>query len=84
MTPMVDYLRKTGREEIVLMANKIAGDLRADKAVYENPSKFYDQVITIDLSTLEPQVSGPFSPDADMNLSEMKEEREEEEALRQD
>lgn len=70
---MMDYLRKTGREEIVLMANKIAGDLRADKAVYENPSKFYDQVITIDLSTLEPQVSGPFSPDADMNLSEMKE-----------
>ena len=57
---MVDYLRKTGREEIVLMANKIAGDLRADKAVYENPSKFYDQVITIDLSTLNPGVRARF------------------------
>lgn len=69
----VDYLRKTGRDEVVGMANKVAADLRADADVYGNPSKYYDQIVEIDLSRLEPQVSGPFTPDAAMNLSEMKE-----------
>ncbi|MDO5532423.1 aconitate hydratase [Sutterella sp.] len=69
---IVDYLRKTGRAEIVEMANKVAGDLRADQAVYDNPEKYYDKVITIDLAKLEPQVSGPFTPDAAMDLSSMK------------
>lgn len=68
-----DYLGMTGRGEIVEMADKVAADLRADPEVYANPGKFYDRVIEIDLDKLEPQVSGPFTPDAAMNLSEMKE-----------
>lgn len=69
---MADYLIKTGRSEIVKMAKKVARDLRADPEVYKNPEKYYDRVITIDLTTLEPQVSGPFTPDAAMNMPEMK------------
>ncbi len=72
---MMDHLRKAGRDEVVKMANQAAADLRADPEVYENPEKYYDRVIEIDLSTLEPQISGPFTPDAAMNLSEMKETR---------
>lgn len=69
---IADYLRKTGRAEVIAMANKAAADLRADPEVYANPEKYYDKVIELDLSSLEPQVSGPFSPDASKNLSSMK------------
>ena len=69
---VVDYLLKTGRKEVVELANKCAADLRADPEVFAHPEKYYDQVIELDLCKLEPQVSGPFSPDRAMNLSEMK------------
>ena len=71
-THMADYLIKTGRSEIVKLAKAVARDLRADPEVYQTPEKYYDRWITIDLSTLEPQVSGPFTPDAAMNMPEMK------------
>lgn len=58
-THMADYLIKTGRGEIVKLAKTVARDLRADPEVYQAPEKYYDSVITIDLTTLEPQVSGP-------------------------
>lgn len=70
---IIDYLQKTGRNEIVKLANPAAKDLRADPEVWAEPEKYYDKVIRIDLSTLEPQISGPFTPDADMDLSAMKE-----------
>lgn len=69
---IMEYLRKTGRAEINYLARPCLADLRADPEVYAQPEKYFDQVIELDLNTLEPQVSGPFTPDAAMNLSEMK------------
>ncbi len=46
------------------MAGKVANDLRADAEVVANPSAFYDRVIEINLSELEPYINGPFTPDA--------------------
>lgn len=67
---MSDYLKATGREEIAILANGIISDLRADAEVYNSPEKYFDQVIEIDLDTLEPYVNGPFTPDAAYPLSE--------------
>jgi aconitate hydratase len=60
---MEKYLRKTKRDAVADAANSIAQHLRPDPEVEANPHDFYDQVIEIDLSTLEPHVNGPFSPD---------------------
>src|SRR5665811_2537601 len=60
---MSDYLKATGREEIARLADGIIADLRADTDVYSSPEKYFDQVIEIDLNTLEPYVNGPFTPD---------------------
>jgi len=54
------------------MALKIASDLKADEEVYANPEKFFDQVIEINLSELEPQINGPFTPDLATPLSKFK------------
>ncbi|MVN77163.1 aconitate hydratase [Hymenobacter sp. HMF4947] len=67
---MGDYLRGTGRAEIADMARAQAAHLRADDEVYANPENFYDQLIEIDLNTLEPYVNGPFTPDAAWPISE--------------
>jgi len=67
------YLRSTGRAEIADMANGIADYLKADKEVYENPEKYFDQVIEVDLNTLEPHLNGPFTPDKATPISKMKE-----------
>jgi aconitate hydratase len=64
------YLNATGRGEVVKAADKVASDLTADPEVYESPSKYFDQVIEIDLSTLEPHINGPFTPDAAWPLSQ--------------
>lgn len=64
------YLRATNREEVVEMADEVAAYLRADDEVYANPAAFYDQLIEIDLSTLEPHVNGPFTPDAAWPISQ--------------
>jgi aconitate hydratase len=66
---MKEYLRGTGRSEIADLANKISVELTGDKEVYTEPSKYFDQVIEIDLSTLEPHINGPFTPDKATPLS---------------
>lgn len=66
------YLHETGREEVAAMAEANAEELKADNEVYENPDEYFDQVITVDLSSLEPHLNGPFTPDAATTLTEMK------------
>lgn len=70
---MSKYLKATGREEIATMADKIKEELRSDPEVYENPNNYYDQLIEIDLNTLEPHLNGPFSPDIATPISSIKE-----------
>ena len=67
---MGDYLRSTDRADIADLARGVAQHLRADDEVYANPVDFYDQLIEIDLNTLEPYVNGPFTPDAAWPISE--------------
>lgn len=69
---IVEYLKATGREEVADMALKVADDLKADNEVLSSPEKYYDKVIEIDLSALEPYLNGPFTPDATCPLSEFK------------
>ena len=66
---MADYLRATSRADIADAANAVASDLRADDEVYADPAAYYDQLIEIDLNTLEPHVNGPFTPDLAWPLS---------------
>ena len=68
---MEKYLRATGRDEIADEANKIKSYLTGDKEVYEDPEKYFDEVIEINLSELEPHINGPFSPDIATPISEM-------------
>lgn len=63
------YLRGTDRGDIADMANAIKEHLTGDEAVYANPEKYFDQVIEINLSELEPHVNGPFTPDLAWPLS---------------
>ncbi len=58
-----DYLRATRRAEMADAADQVAGDLRADREVAADPRRFFDEVIEIDLSTLQPMINGPDSPD---------------------
>ena len=60
---MARYLRSTGREAIADRANAVVEHLRADDEVLADPGRFFDQVIEIDLSTLEPHINGPHTPD---------------------
>jgi len=68
---MARYLKSTGREEIADAANAVAHDLRADDHVLENPADYFDEVIEIDLSTLEPLINGPHTPDRARKVSEL-------------
>jgi aconitate hydratase len=70
---MSSYLRITRRADVAALAEGIADILSADKEVHENPEKYYDQVIEIDLSELEPHLNGPFTPDKAWPISKMKE-----------
>lgn len=70
---MSRYLKGTNRAEIANLANEIKSDLRADKEIYENPAQYFDQLIEIDLSNLEPHLNGPFSPDIATPISQIKE-----------
>ena len=70
---MSKYIKATGRTEVADMADKIKEELRSDKEVYENPEKYYDQVVEIDLTSLEPHLNGPFSPDIATPISRIKE-----------
>lgn len=67
------YLSATGRQVVVDAADKVADYLTADAEVYANPEKYFDQVIEINLSELEPHINGPFTPDRGTPVSKMKE-----------
>jgi aconitate hydratase len=67
---MRDYLVGTERADVAEEADKIAEHLRGDPEVYAAPEKYFDEVIEIDLSTLEPHINGPFSPDKAWPISE--------------
>ncbi len=71
---MSRYLKSTGREEVAKLADKIAEHLTGDPEVYANPEKYFDQVIEINLSELEPHLNGPFTPDLATPISKIKEE----------
>jgi len=64
------YLRATDRDDIADEANKIKAYLTGDDEVYANPEQYFDQVIEIDLNTLQPQLNGPFSPDLNTLVGE--------------
>jgi aconitate hydratase len=70
------YLRATGREEVADLANGIREHLTGDAEVYANPEQYFDEVIEIDLDTLEPHLNGPFTPDLATPISKMKEAAE--------
>lgn len=67
---MADYLKATGRAEVAAEADKIAAHLNGDPEVYANPQNYFDQVIEINLSELEPHINGPFTPDKAWPLSQ--------------
>jgi aconitate hydratase len=68
------YLMATGREEVVKAADQIAEHLTGDQEVYDNPSAYFDQIIEINLSELEPHINGPFTPDRGTPVSKMRAE----------
>ena len=68
---MSRYLSATDRAEVAAMADACASDLSADPEVLSAPESYYDRIIEIDLSTLEPYVNGPFTPDAACPVSQM-------------
>jgi aconitate hydratase len=67
---MKKYLVATGREKIADLADSISGYLRADPEVEARPSQYYNRIIEINLSKLEPYLNGPFTPDAATPLSD--------------
>ena len=71
---MERYLIATGRSEVSKLANNIREHLNGDPEVYANPEKYFDQVVEINLSELEPHLNGPFTPDLATPISKMKEE----------
>lgn len=69
---MAAYLEKTDRSDVAKLTRKNAAVLKADAEVYADPSKYYDQVVEINLNELEPHLNGPFTPDRAWPLSKMK------------
>ena len=74
---MANYLKATGRKEVAELADNIAEHLKADPEVYSDPESYFDQVIEINLSELEPHLNGPFTPDRATPISEMAKAAEE-------
>jgi len=70
------FLNATGRADIVAEADKIAEHLIGDTAVYADPEAYFDELIEINLSELEPHINGPFTPDRGTPISKMKAEAE--------
>ncbi len=68
---MHTYLAQTGRKEVAEAADCVKACLRSDEEVYNSPNLYYDQLIEIDLSTLEPHVNGPYTPDAAWPISKL-------------
>jgi aconitate hydratase len=69
---MSRYLRSTNRADVADAADKVAAYLTGDPEVYANPEQYFDQVIEINLSELEPHLNGPFTPDLATPISKMK------------
>jgi aconitate hydratase len=69
---MSRYLAATGRADVAALADGIKEHLTGDAEVYANPSKYFDEVIEINLSELEPYVNGPFTPDLATPISQLK------------
>ena len=70
------YLRATNRADVADAANAVKQYLTGDDEVYANPEQYFDQVIEINLSELEPHLNGPFTPDLATPISKMREEAE--------
>ena len=68
---MYEYLSATDRKDIADLAENIKEHLKADDDVHSNPEKYYDEVIEINLSKLEPHIVGPYSPDLSRKISEI-------------
>jgi aconitate hydratase len=66
---MSTYLKGTDRADVAQLADGVATHLRGDDEVYANPSQYFDEVIEINLSELEPHINGPFTPDLAWPLS---------------
>ena len=75
---MATYLRATGRGDLVALAEEYSHLLKSDPEVEEQPEQFYDHIVEIDLSTLEPHITGPHSPDRARPISALKAEAEQE------
>ena len=69
---MSRYLKSTSRADVAELADRIASHLTADPECYADPEKYFDQVIEINLSELEPHINGPFTPDLATPISQMK------------
>ncbi|MBT3180356.1 MAG: aconitate hydratase [Candidatus Marinimicrobia bacterium] len=69
---MAKYLRATGRSAVADLADSMKDNLRADDEVLSNPTDFFDEIIEINLSELEPHINGPFTPDKATPVSQMK------------
>ena len=68
---METYLKYTNREEIAKLANENKNLLVADPEVEQNPEKYFDKIIEIDLTTLEPHIVGPHTPDLARKISDL-------------
>ena len=69
---MSRYLKATNRTDLAILADNIDHHLKADEEVYNQPENFYDEIIEINLSSLEPYVNGPFTPDLATPISELR------------
>lgn len=67
---MSEYLKKTGRQEVAELADEQLANLTADSEVLADPKQYYDELIEIDLNTLEPYINGPMTPDLATPISE--------------
>lgn len=70
---MSRYLKATDRADVAKLADQVAAHLTGDEECYAQPEKYFDQVIEIDLSTLEPHINGPYTPDLAWPISKFKE-----------
>lgn len=70
---MAAYLTSTGREDVARIADELCHELNDDPEVVKDPAKYFDQVIEINLTELEPHVNGPFTPDLAWPISKLKE-----------
>ncbi len=67
---MARYLKATDRADVAALCDSVAEHLTGDQECYDNPEKYFDRVIEIDLSTLEPHINGPYTPDLAWPISE--------------